>query len=190
MFAIKPFQPQADYAALVDAPVTARTQYIADYGFAIVTQETLKELSRFLSDKSVIEVGSGTGFLSAALADNGIDVTAVDTGSLDNVRQKYVYRRDVSADAFSLLPGSYDVVLMVWPTLNSDFAERVLSSMRPGQILIYQGEGEYGCTASDAFFEEVYSSSWKQLRDVADALDANHVNFDTVHDGWCVFQKA
>jgi 2-polyprenyl-3-methyl-5-hydroxy-6-metoxy-1,4-benzoquinol methylase len=119
MFAIKPFQPKAGYAAVKDASVIARENYIADYGFAIVTQETLKELAQFLSDKSVLEVGSGTGFLSAALADEGVHVTAVDRGSLDHNRQHRCYRRDVTADALTLLPGNYDVVVMMWPTYKS-----------------------------------------------------------------------
>jgi 16S rRNA G1207 methylase RsmC len=190
MFAIKPFQPKTDYAALKDAPVLAREHYIADYGFAIVTQETLKELSRFLSGKSVLEVGSGTGFLSAALAEEGVRVTAVDTGNLDSGRQKHCYRRDLTADALTLLPGDYDVVLMMWPTYNSDFAECVADSMRPGQILIYQGESSEGCTATDEFFDAVYSSSWTQLRQVSDTLNAGHVRFDLIHDKWYVFQKA
>jgi hypothetical protein len=80
--------------------------------------------------------------------------------------------------------------VMMWPTYNSDFAEKVVNSMRPGQILIYQGEGMYGCTANDEFFDEVFSSSWTQLRDVKDALNANHVTFDLIHDEWQVFQKA
>jgi predicted O-methyltransferase YrrM len=190
MFAIKPFQPQADYATVKDAPDAARMQYIADYGYAIVTQESLENLSRFLSGKSVLEVGSGTGFLSAALAEKGIEVTAVDTGSLDNKRQRQDYRRDVTADALSLLPGSYDVVLMMWPTYRSSFAERVADSMRTGQVLVFQGEGWSGNAATDEFFKKVNSSSWTKLHPVTDSLNANHVKFDMVNDQWAVYQKA
>lgn len=168
---------------------SARELYIKSYGFVLVSAEVLAALVKLFKDLKVLEVGSGTGYLAKTLEDQSIDITAV-----DNVAKSYrfeqTYKRDFSCDAVELLPGDYQAVLMCWPCLNSDFAMRVAQAMKPGQILVYQGEGPGGCTASDDFFDYIRSDAWIRLHEPEEALNDNHVQFVGIHDNWYVLQKA
>ena len=67
---------------------------------------------------------------------------------------------------------------------------KVLQAMSPGQVLIYQGEGFGGCTADDAFHEELENSGlWAAAPKVTQDLAENHLQFAGIHDRWTVWMK-
>ena len=166
-----------------------RDQYLTDKGFVLLTRELVSALAAMLRGKSVLDAGCGAGFLAQCLADCNVDVTAVDDYS-----QKYAHgsffkhRRPVTVvdDALEYV-GMYDVVILSWPDLNSDFSVRVANKMLSGQTLIYQGEGMYGCTGTDEF--HLLLDEWHFDEETSDALNELHLTFKGINDRWHVYTK-
>src|SRR5260370_33849015 len=81
-----------------------RGHSIREFGFVILTQETLDVLVQLLTPYKVLDAGSGTGYIAKALEDAGVNVTAADSdaGSYGFAAR---HKRDIDADACSLLPG-------------------------------------------------------------------------------------
>lgn len=172
-----------------------REAFIVSYGYCLVTQEVLSALASLLRKKQVLEVGCGSGWLAQQLADRKIDITAADKANYsvpaeagDGFPIAKVYRLDYQGDAVGLLPGQFDVVLMSWPDYESSFAAEVGRAMKPGQLLVFEGEGEGGCTGDDAFFE-LLSSSFEEQVAQSRRLNAGHVQFPGIHDLWSVWVK-
>lgn len=168
-----------------------RRAYIAEYGFVLLTKESVQLLATQLRGSRVLDAGSGTGYLSHLLAQQGVDITACDMGhdTFSKYGMKKIWRRDHTGDAGALLPGDFDTVLLCWPPYQEDFAARVLAAMRPGQRLIYEGEGRGGCTADDAFFNELQSHHWRAERETTQLLNLYHVSFPGIYDSWSCWTK-
>lgn len=80
-------------------------------------------------------------------------------------------------------------MLLTWPPYEMQFALRVAQGMVPGQLLVYEGESQGGCTGDDAFFEFVSQAKmWEPLTDMASDLNAVHVTFETSSDHWMVWR--
>jgi SAM-dependent methyltransferase len=169
-----------------------RDAYLARFGFVVLSRETLDTLARLLRDARVLEVGAGSGYLASRLAARGTDVLACDRGGqhCSQYGLSQCYRRDHEGDALTLLPGDFDVVLMAWPPYREPLATNVARCMRPGQVLVYEGEGLAGCTASDAFFEEVGDTArWAPLAAWNRALAEHHLSFARIFDTWQAWRK-
>lgn len=168
--------------------------YHRTFGYCLYTQEVLACLSRFLKGKRVLDAGSGSGWLSAQLTDEGVNVTACDRVDYRDVSNRGgyaihdVYRLDVCDDALNLLPGDFDAVLLVWPPYRSEFAAKVLRSLRPGTTVIYEGEGRGGNAADQDFFDYreqafVHNEIFSRL------LNCHHRRFPAMNDRWWVGVK-
>lgn len=172
-----------------------RAQYIKEFGFCLLTAECLVILANLFKDKRVLEAGSGSGWLTDQLARRGADIIAADwtdyrESNIDSrgYQIRTVFRLDHHGDAVSLLPGQFDIILMVYPNFNKPFAENVANAMKPGQILVFEGEGKGGCTASDEFFE-VLDTNFEFMHDETAALNEHHRTFPCMSDWWRVLRK-
>lgn len=168
-----------------------RERYIEVVGFVLYSTEVLDELGRLLKNRIAIEVGAGTGFLSKQLKKRHIQIKPVDNGSR-YVQNKFTvphYCRIHSGQADHYVKKNrHDAVLMSWPDYNTEFAYKIATAMREGAMLIYQGEGEGGCTGDDKFFD--YLQSHFEFCDAESyRLNEHHVQFDGLHDRWGVYQK-
>jgi hypothetical protein len=124
--------------------------------FSVPSSETLKSIAEFVGDAPVVEYFSGTGYWAYLLKrDFGVRVTATDineAGGFDVSKAKTflpVYRLN-ARNARAL---KHVAVMMMWVPYESVAANRVLRQMKPGQKLVYVGEGEGGCTAADSTYE-------------------------------------
>lgn len=166
----------------------SRDVFIRDFGFAMLTRETLDALAEWLGGKLVLEVGAGSGYLAQALCKRGARVEASDLGApARGFNILRVLQRDHEGDSLTLLPGHYDVVLMSWP--HDSFGFEVAKRLTPGQYLVYQGEASGGCTADADFFELLDSPSWEPQREVSRSLNRGHLQFFGMHDTWSVFRR-
>jgi hypothetical protein len=166
----------------------ARWPYVEEYGFVLLTQETIQALIQLLQGKHTLDVGAGTGYLASLLADAGIPITAVDS-FCEDFRFKHQWIEMLECDATELLPGVYDAVILSWPTYDTDFGYRVISKMKPGQMLIYQGEGDGGCTGDNQFHAELYEPHWLAMPDETNDLNEHHRQFWGIHDRWFVYKR-
>ena len=111
---------------LLDQPETLdeqwhlRHRYLHEFGFCLFTAECISSLVALCEGKKVLDAGSGSGWLAEQLAQQGIAITAADWTDYRKPRDKKrgypmqsVFRLDHHGDAVALLPGNFDVVLLV-----------------------------------------------------------------------------
>jgi hypothetical protein len=134
-----------------------RDLYIHEYGFFLISEDFLKTASEIFYKSKILEVGAGSGFLSACLQGYGIDITPTDAHINDNhYGFKKLHTEVLHTDSIKYLESNkknFDAVLMSWPDYESDFAYEILKNMESEQTLIYIGENYGGCTANDNFFD-------------------------------------
>ena len=198
-----PGLPAASYSFgdLLDEPVEfdvlshQRKRYNREFGFCLFTAECVSSLSALCKGKKVLEAGSGSGWLADQLAQQGIAITAADWADYRQARDKkrgypmrIVFRLDHHGDAVALLPGNFDVVLLVWPNLGTPFGEQVVHAMRSGQVMIFEGEEKGGNTATEEFFD-VLSADFERLNAETQSLNEHHRAFPGLHDRWQIFRK-
>ena len=73
-----------------------------------------------------------------------------------------------------------NVLMILWPSFNDDFAVNALRNFT-GNKLVFIGEGQGGCTADYAFYDEL-SENWE---------NCNHIclpNWEGIHD-YCSFYQ-
>ena len=178
-----------------DVPYHQRKRYNREFGFCLFTAECIFSLAALCKGKKVLEAGSGSGWLADQLAQEGIAITAADWTDYRQARDKKrgypmrsVYRLDHHGNAVALLPGNFDVVLLVWPNLGTPFGEQVAHAMRSGQVMILEGEEKGGNTATEEFFD-VLSTDFEHLDAETQALNEHHRTFPGLHDRWQVLRK-
>jgi hypothetical protein len=129
-----------------------RQELVEKYSWAIPNDEVLSYISRF---DEIVEAGAGNGYWAHLLEKRGTQIYAFDrTASRARSDERWT---DVSeATVFSSRDKIKDMpCLLVWPPTNKSMASEVLSSS-PSHIL-YVGEQQGGCTATDTFFERLGS---------------------------------
>lgn len=119
----------------------------------------------FIGKRTCLEIGAGGGFWAKLLKDKGSNVIPTDNFSwIKRGTGKICHTRVVSLDVVSAVRHhrEADVLMTIWPYMD-EMAESALREFA-GNRLIYIGEGEGGCTATDGFFDLLY----KEWREVAD----------------------
>ena len=171
-----------------------REIYRKNYGFMLPALELLDRLVEIINQIAgpspfVLDAGSGSGYLSKALVDLGVNSVAVDRRQVE--RQYLVlHQRDETGNAVEYVAmQTVQVVLLVWPSFDKPFAYEIAHAMRPGQWLLYEGEEQGGCTADDAFFSLVKGDAFSFHDEFARYLNEVHVAFAGLHDRWFVIQK-
>ena len=178
-----------------DVPYHQRKRYNQEFGFCLFTAECICSLAALCKGKKVLEAGSDSGWLADQLAQQGIASTAADWTDYQQSRDtkrgysmRSVYRLDHHGDAVALLPGNFDVVLLVWLNLGTPFGEQVAHAMRSGQVMILEGEEKGGNTATEEFFD-VLSADFERLDAETLSLNEHHRTFPGLHDRWQVLRK-
>lgn len=167
---------------------TRRQKHINKYGFSLLSKELVSELANIMQNKKIVEVGSGSGFLSKQLELKEIDITSIDIGNRD-VDGPKIYHRTYQADAVEKIKElDYDGILMVWPEYGDPFAFNIVKQMPASSMLIYCGESNGGCTGDDSFFDLLEKEFSLKLEETK-ALQKYNLSFPMIHDTWEVYQK-
>jgi hypothetical protein len=179
----------------LDVLYQQRKRYNREFGFCLFTAECVVTLAALCKGKKVLEAGSGSGWLAHHLAQRGIAITAADWTDYRQPRDtkrgypmQTVFRLDHHGNAVELLPGNFEVVLLVWPNLGTPFGEQVARAMSSGQVMILEGEDKGGNTATDEFFD-VLSADFERLDPDTLALNEHHRTFPSLHDRWQILRK-
>lgn len=159
-----------------------------------VTDEMASRLSRYIGDRTVADVGCGTGYLSSCLKAKGVDTIGFDNFTDPCPINHY---RDVCVDPDSkrtfFIPiietdmnqhdfSDFDIILMSWPR-NPD---KLLKKMRKGQILIHIGEPGFGCTGTDDTWE-ILDENFHHLEEAFS--DDGFFRWDGIYDRVDIFRK-
>jgi hypothetical protein len=140
----------------------------ARYAYSTPTVEALTMIE---SCGRIIEICAGRGYWAKCLAERGVDIVATDSALPANGANDYWRKEMVGSiplDQFfpteemsgTQAANSYSdrALMMVWPDPDSGMASDALSSYG-GDIVIYVGEDAGGCTANEAFFDEILDTS-------------------------------
>lgn len=189
------YQPNNGYGAMGHhfELFKMREHYINNFGFALLSHKLINSLSEQLKDKNVLEVGSGTGFLSYCLQNEGVFVTPLDEKPIQNNQYNFTtcYTDLVISEASEYIKDSFtknpfDSIIMSWPSYETDFAHNVLKNMKKGQQLYYCGENYGGCTGNDAFFDLLDTKTVLNEK-LTEQLHTDSLLWPGLHDSWYVF---
>lgn len=159
------------------------------YSFAYIRYRLIKEIVKFLKYKRVIEVGCDTGLWYKYLQYQGIDIKAIDNYYIKynfNFKVKDIIKRS-AVRYIQKYKNSYDVILMIWPPYNDNFAYRIWKNMKKGTYLLYIGEGYGEACANDKFFNAVekYEINNQYIKN----MQKYFVSFFGIHDNIYLFKK-
>lgn len=160
---------------------TERETRINHVGYPILTQETLSALVQLCQNRTVLDVGARTGFMTRNLLKFGIDCLGIDLFETVIDDQRIV-------EAGDFRDYDRDIVLLSWPPYLEDLAYQVAATMKSGKTLVYQGEGRGGCTGDDQFFDEL-NLNFVLDKTATNSLNAHHVTWPGLHDLWYVYVK-
>lgn len=184
-------EPQVYTAGLddlkhLDALGAGRGHLATRYSWSIITPGDIAWMTGILNGRSVVEIGAGSGYWAWQLEQAGVDVAAYDPHpiSADNEYCKH-------GPYTAVLPGGPEAVLaqhpdrallMVWPPYGGAHAEEALR-LYCGDLLIYAGEGPWGCTANDAFYE-LLEAEWTEV-----SVSPWHVTWYGIHCSLTAYQR-
>lgn len=159
-----------------------RCEYTDKYSFPIITQDLIEELHSIIQDKKVIELGCGSGYLAYWYKKLHPDSNYI-TCDTNNWYQNTFIDIDKICDYSQLDLSGYDIVMLSWPNYESNDSTDILRNMVKGQTLIYCGEEQGGCCATDKFFR-YKSNNFSE----SEYLNTQ-ISFFGIHDWWSVCKK-
>jgi hypothetical protein len=135
------------------------------YSHSIISPGDIAWIKDTLQGRSVVEFAAGAGYWAWQLDQAGINVMAYDIDPLPkdnpwvNVTENWF---DVwYGTAAALLNHSHRALMIVWPRYGaSDAVEAVRHYY--GDMIIFAGEDEYGCTGDDDFFSTL-EREWVEI---------------------------
>lgn len=135
-----------------------RQKFVTDYSWAVPTQKAIQEIKNFTDGQTILEVGSGLGLWAKLLQDEGINIIPTNIPISDkekyfNVGKKPFTKIEYLSHLESIQSYPETAILMLsWPPCDDIMAYELLKRFK-GSKLIFIGEGKYGCTAEDNFFD-------------------------------------
>lgn len=132
----------------------ARDAFIREIGFAIPCKEAIETV---VAGGPVVEVGAGSGFWSALVAQAGGNVRACDyPGGQDYAFQPARFMDCSPSEGAEFVRAHPNHnVLMVWPCYQKTWSAEVAKAMAPGRTLYLVSEGEGGCVGCDDLFSVI-----------------------------------
>ena len=137
-----------------------RSMFTSTLAWAVPNLECLIAITEFVNGDNVLEVGCGSGLWAGLISATAVIITATDpflTHGFDPNKTFVDVERIDAATAIAKY-SNHEVLMLIWPPYNSPLAIDTLRSFT-GDRLIFIGESEGGCTADDAFYEEL-SENW------------------------------
>lgn len=146
-----------------------RTALVQRYAWSIPSPSTLLWMVEALDGRSVVEMGAGTGYWAWLLEQLGVDIVAYDEHPPLRGKNHWHCRDeqpgaqyvDIRIGTPETLANMGDRALFLsWPPYDTDMGAECLAAY-PGDMLIEIGEGEWGCTGNDAFYEAL--GDWQEI---------------------------
>lgn len=121
--------------------------------YALVTQEWVDEMALgWIQGRRCLEVMAGTGVLTKALRNAGVDVVATDDMSWE-IKHKFVDDiQKYDARHATHVYKDRDILIMCWPPYKEGVAYHCLQRWKDKPV-IYIGEQSWGCTADMNFHQ-------------------------------------
>jgi len=154
--------------------------FVEAIGWAIPSVEVIEAIRSFACGQKIVEVCSGRGFWTRLLELKGVKIFPTDIHPPKDAFTK-IQEMD-SVTAVTHYNEQCNVLMCVWPEYWNSSAVNALRAFT-GMKFIYCGEWRMGCTANDAFFDEL-KTHWKIVQHV------NNPTFWGIHDSVYMFVRA
>lgn len=128
---------------------------VQEYAWAIPNLKALKAIKKY---SPIIELGAGSGYWAYELNKIKTQIKAFDNFSWKEefIKSWYPVKKGTPS-IIQKYPNR--TLLLIWPPQKDNFAINCLKYYK-GNTLIYVGEDHGGCTANDAFFENL-NTNWE-----------------------------
>ena len=142
-----------------------RDDIIQNCGYTLLSYDWIRPLAQWIGSRRCLEIMAGSGALSYALAQCGVDIVATDNGSWAekwcgwfSTPWKEVEKLDC-IEAVRKYSADRPLMICSWPFMDDDVYHALLEmrKVNPEAIMLYIGEGYGGATANDNFFDAVVS---------------------------------
>jgi hypothetical protein len=171
---------EPDFVHAVMTPETRqldRFNLCARFSWSIPSPGDMRWLARLLDGRGVVEIGAGSGYWAWQMVQVGIDVLAYDP-NLPGPDNRYVKHELFHP----VLPGDDRMaahypdraLLLCWPPYSDSTAADALRAYG-GDLLVYIGEPEGGCTGDDEF-HKLLDSEWDEA-----GASPFHVTWSGIH---------
>jgi len=149
-------QLDVGYLGVPEEIQSEKDKLTSKYSWAIPNSQAITEISRF-SNGSAVDFGAGSGYWAMLLAEQGVDVLAIDDWSWGEPDHLWHPVKDGNED--DLVGTSDRTLIMVWPPRN----EMPLDALKVwnGTRLVYVGEILRG-NGTPEFFDEI--AQWTLVR--------------------------
>jgi len=154
---------------------TDRFALCKTFAWSVCSPGDITWMRDVLGGRGVVEAGAGGGYWARQLRQAGVDVVAYEP--LELADNSYVAR-----EWTELLRDNHDApkhhpdraLFLCWPSYSDPWAAQALACYT-GDLLIYAGEDEGGCTADNAFFE-MRAAEWDEIGD-----SPAHISYWGIH---------
>lgn len=153
----------------------ARKELTKTYAWSIPSPGDIEWIVSTLDQRDVVEIGAGTGYWAWQLSQSGVDVIAYDAEPFENHWCGGMeYHRVLHGGPEMAAEFPHRALMLCWPPYDNGMAHDALKTYQ-GDLLIYIGEPEGGCTAGDDFFQ-LREKEWGHIGD-----SPAHVTFSGIH---------
>lgn len=146
------------------------------YSWSICSPGDIAWIKGILGGRAVVETGAGTGYWAWQMEQAGISVVAYEPNQPEP--GNHFARREWTTllrDDHSAAKHHPDRALFLcWPSYSDPWAAQALACYA-GDMLIYAGEGEGGCTADDEFFR-LLEAEWDEI-----STAPQHISYWGIH---------
>ncbi len=146
------------------------------YSWSICSPGDIAWMKDVLGGRGVVETGAGTGYWAWQMEQAGIDVAAYDPNEQTAVNHfaKRTWTTVLRDDASAVKHHPDRALFLCWPSYSDPWAAQSLACYE-GDLLIYAGEPEGGCTADDDFFQLI-EAEWDEI-----GTAPKHVSYWGIH---------
>ena len=130
-----------------------RENFILVSSYPLISKDWIRELIPLLKNKRCLEIMAGSGMLSKALSEEGIDIIATDSKEWDIDDSWFDVEKLDAIEAINKYGKDIDYVICSWIPYQSTIGTKVIETMRqvnPNLKMIYIGELG-GCCAEETF---------------------------------------
>lgn len=153
----------------MDRPLPQRQSLVDHFTWSIPSPGDITWLKTILDGRGVVEIGAGNGYWAWQLAQVDVSVAAYDIAP--RPQPWHPVRKGNHSKAAK---HSDRALMLIWPPYSEAMAALALQAYR-GDLLIYAGEGEWGCTG-DAAFHAALERDWEWIGE-----SPAHPTWDGIH---------
>jgi hypothetical protein len=145
--------------------------------WAIVYHEWVKELAKWIGNKQCLEIMAGAGWLAKGLKQCGVNIVATDNFSWNKTQHakvKPVFPIGNYEASEAIMNINAEILIVSWPPYGCHAIVKACEIWGTEKPIIYIGENQGGCNATDAFFErfkliqnhpDIPIKSWNGIHD-------------------------